>query len=141
MKGLKIPTTSSRSFLSRDMVTKVRTEGMVLLGTSISAGCVAGVDREHRAGDVRGLIRAQPQARLRDLLRLSEPAEQAEHRSELLFGEPGGLERPADHRRVDRAGTDRVHADALWRGLQRCDLREPDDAVLGGDVRRVVRLR
>src|SRR5215212_6042802 len=102
---------------------------------------VAGIDGEHGAGHVRGLIRAQPQARLRDLLRLPEAAEQADDRRELLLGHADSLERAADHRRVDRAGTDRVDADALRGVLERGHLGEADHAVLGRDVRRVVRLR
>src|SRR5215217_152745 len=95
---------------------------------------VAGVDGEHRAGHVRGLIRTQPEARLRDLLRLPEPPEQAEERSELLLGRADRLERAADHRRVDRPGTDRVDPDPQRGVLERGHLGEADHAVLRRDV-------
>ena len=42
-----------------------------------------------------------------------------------------------DQRRVDVAGADRIAGDAFFGGLQRCDLGQADDAVLGGDIGRL----
>src|SRR5882724_7770617 len=44
-----------------------------------------------------------------------------------------------DQRRVDIAGADRVAGDALFGRLQRRDLGQADDAVLGGDIGRLER--
>src|SRR4051794_15320107 len=113
MKVLKMPTTSSRSCLSSVIVTKVRTVAMLVSrwidGMRVgSARGEAGVDGQGHPGHVRGVLRAQPQARLRHLLGLPEAAEEADDGGELRLGHADGLERPAHHRGVDRARADGV---------------------------------
>src|SRR5215203_5660704 len=84
----------------------------------------ADTDHEARAGA------AQPQHRRGDLLGSAEAA------NRLLFHDLGyrvrlAFEHVGDHRGVDRAGADRVDADAARRVLDTCALGHADHGVLG----------
>ena len=106
----------------------------------------AAVHAEVGAGDRRRLVAAQEQRQRRDLFGRDEPlgrlgGEQhvVDH---LLAGQAAGLHRVGDlvldQRRPDIAGRDAIDGDAVARGLQRDRLGEARDAMLGGDIGRLV---
>ena len=97
----------------------------------------------------RGLVAAQEQRQRRDLLgrdealgRLGGEQHVVHH---LLAGQAARLHRVGDlvldQRRPDIAGRDAIDGDAVARRLQRDRLGEAGDAVLGGDIGRLVGAR
>jgi hypothetical protein len=90
----------------------------------------AAVDRQCRAGDEGGSIRAEPDDRLRDLCGGAESVH-------LPPNQAGGQLRRKpilDHRRIDHAGADRVHPYPLPRELLRRRFRQADHAPLARAV-------
>src|SRR5215813_2106625 len=97
---------------------------------SCASGGLAAVDRNDCSGDEGGLLRAEPDNDVGDVARLSQPSERDGCRDRCarllrkLF-EPVGC---------DRAGRDRIDADAPVGVVECGGLGEADDRVLAGDV-------
>ena len=90
------------------------------------------VDREDGARHPRRLIRRQVERAVRDVLRRAEAAERMRLREAALA--ILGVDQAGDHRGVDAAGTDRIHAHAAPRVGDGHGPREGDDAALGRAV-------
>jgi len=77
----------------------------------------AAIDDKWRAGRKRCVVTGKEQRRARDLIRLADPSEQRDSTQAALVQAAFTLH-PLHHRRVDRAGTDRVHADVVSGRIQ-----------------------
>src|SRR5215472_10306852 len=98
-----------------------------LLGRHVRGGDAA-VHHERRAGHERGVVGGEEERGLRQLLRLSEAPHRDVHHA---TGTPGGVRHErGEERRLDRAGTQRVRADALTRVLDRDLACHRQDAAL-----------
>src|SRR3954468_1386770 len=118
------------------------------LGTAIGAGSLAvvalgsheqkaAVGHDRRARRIRGAVGAEPHDKARDLTGVARPP--GRDRRTLDLTRVDVL--VARHRRRDLTGRDVVDRDAVLRELERHHLRQPAEAVLGGDVRRRLALR
>src|ERR1700744_6491400 len=93
---------------------------------------LATVDRQRGPCDEAGRLRAEPDARVRDLARLPDAPEWHRPRGRLL----ARGSRPPEVVGEDRPGGECVDPYSLTRIVERGDLRETLDAMLGGDVAR-----
>src|SRR3954471_24129052 len=118
------------------------------LGTAMGVGSLAvvalgsheqkaAVGHDCRAGRIRGTVGAEPHDEARDLAGVTRAA--GRNRRALDVTRVDVL--VAGHRRRDLTGRDVVDRDAVLRELERHHLRQPAEAVLGGDVRRRLALR
>src|SRR3954471_8060464 len=112
------------------------------LGTAIGAGSLAvvalgsheqkaSVGHDRRARRIRSAVGAEPHDEARDLTGATRPP--GRDRRTLDLTRVDVL--VAGHRRRDLTGRDVADGDAVLRELERHHLRQPAEAVLGGDVR------